>query len=228
MKHKDLTAGQSEETLLFKDLLRKCPMLAVILVFVFALAVGGLLRMSFAMFTFLAIIGGFALPIIYGARIGLAPQESIILCLAIFTFLSYASLCILCHLERYASAKRYLKALKSSFRPVYRFLKVYAGRIGILGILALSTFLAGWWLAVMIAFITELEILHAMSGIFVGLVAGGLLAWGLYYGIERAVTSPLLLASIFIGIGLAVGTVMQILVARMRMRRRIRGKKSSA
>jgi hypothetical protein len=67
-----------------------------------------------------------------------------------------------------------------------------------------------------------------MIGIFVGLVAGGLLAWGLYYGIERAVTSPLLLASIFIGIGLAVGTVMQIQVARMRMRRRIRGKKSSA
>lgn len=228
MRPEDLTAGQSEEILRVRDFLRKCPMFAVVLVFLFALAVGGLLRMSFAIFTLLAIIGGFALPIIYGVRIGLSPHESIILCLAIFTFLSYASLCILYHLESHASAKSYLKALKSRFKPVYRFLKVYAGRSGILGILALSTFLAGWWLAVMIAFITELEILHAMIGIFVGLVAGGLLAWGLYYGIERAVTSPLLLASIFIGIGLAVGTVMQIQVARMRMRRRIRGKKSSA
>lgn len=228
MRGEDLTAGQSKEILHIKDFLRKCPMLTVMLVFLLALTVGGFLGMSFAIFTFLAIVGGFALSIIYGVRIGLAPHESIILCLAIFTFLSYASLCILYDLEGYVSAKGYLKALKSRFKPVYRFLKVYAGRSGILGILALSTFLVGWWLAVMLAFITELEILHAMSGIFVGLVAGGLLAWVLYYGIERVVASPLLLASVFIGIGLAVGTVMQILVARMRMRRRTRGKRSSA
>lgn len=225
MRGEDLTAGQPEEILHLKDFLRKCPMLVITLVFLFALAVGGFLGMSFAIFTLLAIVGGFALPIVYGVRIGLAPHESVILCLAIFAFLSYASLCVLYHLESYVSARNYLKALKGRFKPVYRFLKVYAGRSGILGILVLSTFLAGWWLAVMLAFITELEILHAMSGILVGLVTGGLLAWGLYYGIERVVASPLLLASIFIAIGLAIGTVMQIFAAGMRKRRKIRGKK---
>ncbi|MBS7623598.1 hypothetical protein KEJ39_08005 [Candidatus Bathyarchaeota archaeon] len=132
----------SEKIIQAKDLLRECPMLAAILIFLSALAVGGFLRMGFAIFVLLAIVGGFALPVIYGVRLGLAPHESILLCLAVFTFLSYASLCILYHLESYTSARGYLKTLRRHSRPVYRLLKGYAGRSGVLGILSLSTFLA--------------------------------------------------------------------------------------
>ncbi|MEM4250498.1 MAG: hypothetical protein QW828_01485 [Candidatus Bathyarchaeia archaeon] len=170
-----------------KDFLRECPVLAATLVFLSVLAAGGLLGMGFAIFILLAIVGGFALPVIYGVRLGLAPHESIVLCLAVFIFLSYASLCILYYLESYASARRYLKTLRSHFRPLYRLLKGYAGRSGVLGILALSTFLAGWWLAVVLAFMAEVEISQAMIGILIGLVSGGLLAWGLYLEIVRVV-----------------------------------------
>jgi hypothetical protein len=178
--------------------------------------------MGFAIFVLLAIVGGFALPVIYGVRLGLAPHESIVLCLAVFTFLSYATICLLYHLESYASARRYLKTLRRHFRPVYRLLKGYAGRSGVLGILALSTFLAGWWLAVLLAFIAEIEIPQAMIGILAGLVSGGLLAWGLYLGIVRVVSSPILLAIAFISIGLGIGVAMQILVAKKRMNKRVR------
>ncbi len=140
-----------------KELLLECPMLAAILMFLSALAVGRYLRMGFAIFILLAIVGGFALPMIYGVRLGFAPHESIVLCLGVFTFLSYASLCLLHHLESYTSARSYLKTLRRHFRPVYRLLEGYAGRSGVLGILALSTFLAGWWLAVLLAFIAEIE-----------------------------------------------------------------------
>jgi hypothetical protein len=110
--------------------------------------------------------------------------------------------------------------LKNSFRSVYRFLNIHAGRFGIFGILALSTFLVGWWLAVILAFVADLEIPYAVSAIFVGLVGGGLLAWGLYYGIETVIHNTLILAAIFIGLGLVTGTITNAMIGRMRRRRR--------
>jgi len=220
MRYEEPTDRQSEEILYLKDFVLRCPILMGMLVFLLILAVGGVLRMSFAVFTILAIAGGFALPVIYGGGIGLSPLESIVLCLAIFLFLSYGSLCILTSFEDYARAKRYLKMLKNSFRPVYRFLNIHAGRFGIFGILALSTFLVGWWLAVILAFVADLEIPYAVSAIFVGLVGGGLLAWGLYYGIETVIHNTLILAAIFIGLGLVTGTITNAMIGRMRRRRR--------
>ncbi|MBS7623599.1 hypothetical protein KEJ39_08010 [Candidatus Bathyarchaeota archaeon] len=78
----------------------------------------------------------------------------------------------------------------------------------------------------MLAFITETEIPHAMVGILVGLVSGGLLAWGLYLGIVRVVSSPILLAAAFVSIGLAIGVAMRILVAKTRIHRRVKARKT--
>jgi len=207
------------EILGLRDFLWKCPILTVTLIFLTVLAVGGALRMSFAIFTVLAIIGGFALPIIYGVRVGIDPHESVILCLGIFTFLSYASLCILRHMENHVRARVHIRRLKNRFRPAYRFFTVHAGRLGTFWILALATFVAGWWLAVILAFIAELEIPYTMGGIFVGLVGGGLLALGLYFGAESITDKPFILAAIFIGIGLATGVILQICYSRMKKRR---------
>jgi hypothetical protein len=218
---------QPEEKIHLRDLFHKCPTLVIILAFLAILAFGGALGMGLAIFAILALVGGFALPVMYGVRIGLAPHESIILCLGIFTFISYSSLSILVSLEKYAPAGRYLRILKKRFRPIYRFLTVRAGQLGTFGILTLTTFLVGWWLAVILAFIAVLEIPYAMTGIFVGLVGGGLLAWGLYSGIGRVFSNPLVLGGILVGIGLATGTISQVIIARMRRRRKISRKKAS-
>jgi hypothetical protein len=218
---------QPEEKIYLRDLFRKCPILVIILFFLAALTFGGALGTGLAVFTILALVGGFTLPMMYGVRIGLAPHESVILCLGIFTFISYSSLSILVSLEKYSSAERYLRILKKRFRPVYRFLTVRAGRLGTFGILTLTTFLVGWWLAVILAFIAVLEIPYAMTGIFVGLAGGGLLAWGLYFGIGRVFSNPLVLGGILVGIGLATGTISQVIIARMRRRRKVSKKRGN-
>ncbi len=215
------SATQPEEIISLRDLFRKCPTLVIMLAFLAILAFGGALGKGLAIFAILALVGGFALPVTYGVRIGLAPYESIILCLGIFTFISYSSLSILVSLDKYASAERYLRILKKRFRPIYRFLTARAGRLGTFGILALTTFLVGWWLAVILTFLAVLEIPYAMTGIFVGLVGGGLLAWGLYFGIERVFSNPLVIGGILVGIGLATGTISQVIITRMRKRRKI-------
>jgi len=205
-----------------KNLLRKCPMLTITLAFLSILAVGGVLETGFAIFAILAIIGGYALPIIYGVRLGLAPHEAVALCLGIFMYLSYSLLCILRELEDHVRAKAYIKSLKKHFKPAYKFFTVHAGKFGTFGILVTATFVAGWWLAVILAFIAELEMSYTMGGIFVGLVCGGLLALGLYFGAESIIDNPLALAAIFTGIGLAMGTIIHILTSRMRKRRKTR------
>jgi hypothetical protein len=170
MRRDARSAIQPEEIIYLRDLFRKCSTLAIMLIFLAVLAFGGALGTGLAIFAILVLVGGFALPVMYGVRIGLAPHESIIMCLGIFTFISYSSLSILVSLEKYASTERYIRILKKRFRPIYRFLTARAGRLGTFGILTLTTFLVGWWLAVILAFIAALEIPYAMTGIFVGLV----------------------------------------------------------
>jgi hypothetical protein len=54
-----------------------------------------------------------------------------------------------------------------------------------------------------------------------------LLAWGLYSGIERVFSNPLIIGGILVGIGLATGTISQVIIARMRKRKKISRKKAS-
>lgn len=186
-----------------KEFGRECPVLIELIIFLVALAFGQVLKMGFAVLSVLAIVSGFALPLVYGSRLGLAPHEAVILSVVILTFLSYGALCLLFFFARKLIVRSYMKKLKKT--SVYRMLTSGAGRFGTYGVLALSTFLVGWWAAVGIAFILQLETPYAISAIFVGLVAGGLLAWLLCMGIGGIVGNPLISAVLFLGVGFAIG-----------------------
>jgi hypothetical protein len=200
-----------------KEFGRECPVLIELIIFLVALAFGQVLKMGFAVLSVLAIVSGFALPLVYGSRLGLAPHEAVILSLVILTFLSYGALCLLFFFARKLIVRSYMKELKKT--SVYRMLTSGAGRFGTYGVLALSTFLVGWWAAVGIAFILQLETPYAISAIFVGLVAGGLLAWLLCMGIVGIVGNPLISAVLFLGVGFAIGAITSLVLDRMRKRK---------
>ncbi|MCX6659456.1 MAG: hypothetical protein NTX81_03620, partial [Candidatus Bathyarchaeota archaeon] len=200
-----------------KEFGRECPVLIALIIFLVALAFGQVLKMGFAVLSVLAIVSGFALPLVYGSRLGLAPHEAVILSLVILTFLSYGALCLLFFFARKLIVRSYMKKLKKT--SVYRMLTSGAGRFGTYGVLALSTFLVGWWAAVGIAFVLQLETPYAISAIFVGLVAGGLLTWLLYMGIGGIVGNPFISAVLFLGVGLAIGAITSLVLDRMRKRK---------
>ncbi|MCW4043311.1 MAG: hypothetical protein NWE90_06270, partial [Candidatus Bathyarchaeota archaeon] len=172
--------------------------------------------MSFIIFIILAIVQGFNLSIIYGAEIGLAPYQSVIFCLGIYTYLSYSTLCILETFEHYVKVRPYIKKIKTRFTPVYYFLTHHLGRFGFFIILVPFTFLMGWWVAAGLAFIADLKIHHAIVGIFLGLTGSGIIALILYAEIQKVVSNPFALATVFIGISLIVGTIMHSMTYRMR------------
>jgi hypothetical protein len=205
----------SEDIIHLKDFFLKCPFVTIMLVFLTILTIGGVLKTSFIIFTILAIVQGFNLSIIYGAEIGLAPYQSVIFCLGIYTYLSYSTLCILETFEHYVKAKPYIKKIKTRFTPVYYFLTHNLGRFGFFIILIPFTFFMGWWVAVALAFIADLKIHHAIVGIFLGLTGSGIIALILYAEIQKVVSNPFALAAVFIGISLILGTIMHSMISRI-------------
>ena len=113
-----------------------------------------------------------------------------------------------------------MKKLKKM--SVYRVLTSGAGRFGTYGVLVLSAFLVGWWVAVGLAFILQLEVPYAISAIFVGLVAGGLLALLLYIGIGGIVGNPLISTVLFLGVGLMIGAITSLALRRLRKRKTVK------
>lgn len=206
----------SEDIIHLKDFFLKCPFVTIMLVFLTILTIGGVLKMSFIIFIILAIVQGFNLSIIYGAEIGLAPYQSVIFCLGIYTYLSYSTLCILETFEHYVKARPYIRKMKTRFTPVYYFLTHHLGRFGFFIILIPFTFLMGWWIAAALAFIADLKINQAIVGIFLGLTGSGIIALILYAEIQKVVGNPLALAAVFIGISLIIGIIMYSMICRMR------------
>ncbi len=204
----------------FKEFVRDCPVLIAFIIFLAALSLGNLLNMEFAVLSVLAIVSGFALPLVYGSRFGLAPHETVIISIVILTFLSYSALCLLFFFTRNLTVTSHMKKLKKM--SVYRVLTSGAGRFGTYGVLVLSAFLVGWWVAVGLAFILQLEVPYAISAIFVGLAAGGLLALLLYTGIGGIVGNPLISAVLFLVVGLMIGAITSLVLHRLRKRKTVK------
>ena len=204
----------------FKEFVRDYPVLIALIIFLAALSFGHLLNRGFAVLSVLAIVGGFALPLVYGSRFGLAPHETVIFSLVILTFLSYGALCLLFFFARNLTVRSSMKKVKKM--SVYRVLTSGAGRFGAYIVLVLSAFLVGWWVAVGLAFILQLEVPYAISAIFVGLAAGGFLALLLYIGIGGIVGNPLISAVLFLGVGLMIGAITNLVLHRLRKRKTVK------
>jgi hypothetical protein len=172
------------------------PLLSIGIVFLIGVIVGGLIRAWPSQFVLLSLLGGFGLAIAQGSTIGLPTYVSVALVVPILAFATYASLRVLRSVEQYSRAAPYLTRLKRSYLPISNYLLAHAGVIGVTGVLAFSTFLIGWWVTVMIAYLLNVKVSSTMKGAAVGLVVGAFVFWASYQGLLRWIPNPIIITAI--------------------------------
>jgi predicted secreted protein len=181
------------------------PLLSIGIVFLIGVIVGGLLRAWPSQFVLLSLLGGFGLAIAHGATIGLPAYVSVALVVPILAFTTYASLSILRAVEQYSRAAPYLTRLKRKYLPISNYLLAHANFIGITGVLAFSTFLIGWWVTVMIAYLLNVRVSSAMKGTGVGLVVGAVVFWTSYQGLLRWIPNPIIITAVTLVVFFVLG-----------------------
>jgi len=98
--------------------------------------------------------------------------------------------------EQYSRAAPHLMRLKRKYLPISNYLLAHAGFIGITGILAFSTFLIGWWVTVMIAYLLNVKVSSTMKGTGFGLVVGAFVFWTSYEGLLRWIPNPIIITAV--------------------------------
>ena len=195
----------SPEIELFRRFLDAYPLITIGIVFLSGVIVGGLLSAWPSQFVLLALLGGYGLAIAQGSIIGLPSYLSVALVVPILTFATYASLRVLRLVEQYSRTARHLTRLKSKYHPISDYLLAQTGHLGIAGVLAFSTFLVGWWVTVMIAFLLSAKVSSTMKGTVVGLAVGAFVSWASYQGLSRWIPNPIIIAAITLIVFFAIG-----------------------
>jgi hypothetical protein len=86
--------------------------------------------------------------------------------------------------------------LKRKYFPISNYLLAHAGIVGITGVLAFSTFLIGWWVTVMIAYLLNVKVSSTMKGTGAGLVVGAFVFWASFQGLLRWMPNPVVITAI--------------------------------
>jgi hypothetical protein len=198
----------SPEIELLRRFLDTYPLLSVGIIFLSGVIVGGLLSTWPSQFVLLALLGGYGLAIAQGSIIGLPSYLSAALVVPILAFATYASLGVLRSIDQYPRTARHLTRLKSKYYPISNYLLAHAGPIGITGILAFSTFLVGWWVTVMIAYLLNVEVSSTMKGTTIGLAVGAFVFWVSFQGMSRWLPNPIMISAFILIVFFAMGRLM--------------------
>jgi ribose/xylose/arabinose/galactoside ABC-type transport system permease subunit len=86
--------------------------------------------------------------------------------------------------------------LKRKYLPISNYLLARVGFIGITGVLAFCTFLIGWWVTVMMAYLLNVKVSSTMKGTVAGLVVGAFVSWASYQGLLRWIPNPIIITAI--------------------------------
>jgi uncharacterized membrane protein len=190
----------SPEIMSLRRFLDSYPLLTLGITFLVGTIVGGLLSAWPSQFVILALLGGFGFANALGSTIGLPSYVSIGLVVPILAFMTYAGLRILHSIDRYARVAPYLAAIREKWGPTSTFLVTHAGIFGMVGVIALSTFLIGWWVSVIIAYLLDVKVSTAMVGTGIGLLIGAFVFWISYEGLARWLPNPLIITALTIAI----------------------------
>ena len=185
----------STEMISLRRFLDTYPLLALGITFLVGTIVGGLLSAWPSQFVILALLGGFSFAIALGSTLGIPSYVSIGLVVPILAFTTYAGLRVLHSIDQYPRLAPHLLAMRKKYGPTSTYLVTYAGVIGIVGVIALSTFLIGWWMTLIIAYLLDVKISTAMKGTWVGLLIGAFVFWTSYEGLMRWVPNPLIITA---------------------------------
>lgn len=176
------------------------PLLTLGLTFLTGTIIGGLLSAWPSQFVILALLGGFSFAIPHGSSIGLPSYVSTGLVVPILAFTTYAGLRILHSIDQYDRVAPYLVSMRKKYGPISTYLVTHAGAFGVIGIITLSTFLIGWWVTIIIAYLLDAKVSTAMKGTGVGLLIGAFFFWASYEGLMHWLPNPLIITAITIAI----------------------------
>jgi hypothetical protein len=190
------------------------PFLTLGLPFFIGLIVGGVLRATPSQFVIISLLGGFPFATVYGLGIGLPVIASNLLVVPVLLFASYATVRIVGAIENYPRATQYLAGLKMKYEPGARFLVVHAGKIGIGGALALCTFLIGWWVAVVVSYILDVDVKTTMKATALGLLVGAGVSWASYEGLITWLPNPLIVTAIVMMLFAAIARLLATMAKR--------------
>jgi len=190
-----------------RGVLTRNPFLSVSFAFVAGLVFGGLLQARVSRFALLSLLGGFPLAIVYGQSQGVPTIFSIGAVIIIDSFVSYSLLRLMRALDEYPRIQPYLNKVKVRYAGSSGLFATYSGRLGVQGALAVCTFLIGWWITTVIAYIMDLDTRTAMISVVSGLLAGGLLSWAIYEGFVRLIPDPAIVVVVFLVVFIVTGLV---------------------
>jgi hypothetical protein len=172
------------------------PLLSLGLAFLMGTIFGGLLSARPSQFVILALLGGFGFAIALGSTLGIPSYVSAALVVPILAFTTYAGLRIIYSIEEDPRVASYLVSMRKKYGPTSTYLVSHVGVFGVVGVIALSTFLIGWWVTIFIAYLLDVKVSTAMKGTGVGLLIGAFVFWTSYEGLMRWVPNPLIITAI--------------------------------
>ncbi|MBS7625905.1 small multi-drug export protein [Candidatus Bathyarchaeota archaeon] len=195
----------SEDIDAARAFLAKHPFRSVGLAFLAGIIFGGFLQARVSIFTVLSVVGGFPLAIVYGHSQGLPTLFSIGLVVMIDSLVAYSLLTLMKVLDEYPRLKPILSRFKLRYAEDTVLFKTYSGRLGVAGALAACTFLIGWWIATVIAYLLDLDVRTTMVSVLSGLIAGGLLSFAIYEGFIRLIPDPAIVLIAFLIVFITTG-----------------------
>jgi hypothetical protein len=172
------------------------PLLTLGITFLIGTIFGGLVSAWPSQFVILALLGGFGFANALGSTLGIPIYVTIGLVVAIIAFTTYAGIRILHSIEQYPRVAPYLVMIRKKYGPTAAYLVAHAGVFGTIGVIAFSTFLIGWEVTVVIAYLLDVKVSTAMKGTGVGLLIGALFFLASYEGLMQWIPNPLIVTAI--------------------------------
>jgi hypothetical protein len=190
----------SNEVEFFRGFVSRYPFLSVGVSLLAGLLIGAILSARVSQFVLLSLIGGFPLAIVYGNSIGVPAELSCASVVLLNCFMIYATLKAIGSLSGYPRLAPYLAALRDRYEPSLAPFSKRANKLHIVGAIAVSSFLIGWWVSAMLAFVLGVSVQTALKGAAIGLIAAAAVSLALYKGLIMAIPDAWLVGAIFLAI----------------------------
>ncbi len=174
--------------------------LSIALAFLLGLIIGGIISSPPSVFIIGTLVLGFPAAIAYGVALRLSPVVSALLAVAVNCFVAYAALRCIRAIETDSRVSPYVDNIRKRYDSVSRSLMSHAGTVGVGGSLAIFSFLIGWWVAVLVAYILDVRESTAMKGVFVGNLAGAAVSLAIFQGLLIAIPHTGIVSLIFVTI----------------------------
>ena len=139
--------------------------------------------------------------------IGIPILHSCLFVVCLDILLALFSIHFLYYIEKNERAQPFLRRLRDKYHLKSSDLTSDVKKLGVIGMIVLSAMLLGWWVAVILSYFLQLELRITMKSIFLGLSLGALLYGLIYSGLTLAVSNPIILPIVFLGIALLISQI---------------------